>query len=38
MINNDFKCVLEKQEVKQIRVWDFNDGPLLRKPKFGHVL
>lgn len=38
MINNDFICVLEKQEVKQIRVWDFNDGPLLRKPKFGHVL
>lgn len=38
MINNDFICVFEKQEVKKIRVWDFNNGPLLRKPKFGHVL
>lgn len=38
MINKDFICVLENQEVKQIQLWDFKKGPLLRKPKYGHVL
>lgn len=38
MINKDFICVLENQEVKQIQLWDFKKGQLLRKPKFGHVL